>query len=130
MAVRVQDILTELQGTKFPASITLLSLATHTSGLPRVPENMMPLVSKHPLNPYAYYTHQDLLEYLGNYSSPPPPPGPAAFEYSNLGAGLLGYRSLISFWLRPSLHVRARCTCHYRVSVPSQQRKIPIANFS
>ena len=67
--------------------ITLLSLANHTSGLPRLPGNMqMDDVN----NPYKNYRAGDLEEFIrshwaegenviGNY------------HYSNLGTGLLGY---------------------------------------
>ena len=84
----MQEIVSELQDTAFPEGITLLSLATHTSGLPRQPANMPD--TPYPLNPYANYTDSDLLEFLAAYTAPPPPPGPAAFAYSNLGGSLLG----------------------------------------
>ena len=90
----MQEIVSELQDTAFPEGITLLSLATHTSGLPRVPDNMLHLLTEHPLNPYAYYMEQDLMQFLTTYSANPPSPGREAFEYSNLGAGLLGCSSM------------------------------------
>jgi D-alanyl-D-alanine-carboxypeptidase/D-alanyl-D-alanine-endopeptidase len=66
--------------------ITLLQLATHTSGLPRLPSNM-PM--KDPENPYADYTVAQLYEYLNVFDHPGPvAPGP---QYSNLGVGLLGH---------------------------------------
>lgn len=75
-------------GTKLPASrrpITLLDLATHTSGLPRMPSNLRPT---DPANPYADYTLQQLYGYLGGLTLDREPG--AKYEYSNLGAALLG----------------------------------------
>ncbi len=62
------------------SSITLLELATNTSGLPRTPANLVP---KDRANPFAGYTRQMLLAALPASVSP-------HWEYSNLGYGLLG----------------------------------------
>ena len=67
-------------------SITLLDLSTHTSGLPRLPSNLKP---KDPHNPYADYSVDDLYQFLSSYTLPRDPG--SEFEYSNLGAGLLGH---------------------------------------
>jgi D-alanyl-D-alanine-carboxypeptidase/D-alanyl-D-alanine-endopeptidase len=66
--------------------ITLVDLATHTSGLPRLPTNMTP---KDLSNPYADYTVDQMYRLLGRYELPRDIG--ATFEYSNLGAGLLGH---------------------------------------
>ena len=66
--------------------ITLLDLATHSSGLPNVPSNM---TRKDPANPYADYSVDDLYEFLSGYTLPRDPG--SEVEYSNLGAGLLGH---------------------------------------
>ncbi|HEY3841075.1 MAG TPA: serine hydrolase [Bryobacteraceae bacterium] len=66
--------------------ITLLHLATHSSGLPGVPGNMD---RKDPANPYADYSVDDLYEFLSSYTLPREPG--SEVEYSNLGAGLLGH---------------------------------------
>jgi CubicO group peptidase (beta-lactamase class C family) len=66
--------------------ITLLDLATHHSGLPNLPANLIP---RDPQNPYAAYGVEDLYEFLNGYTLPRPPG--AEYEYSNLGAGLLGH---------------------------------------
>lgn len=67
-------------------AITLLDLSTHTSGLPNLPGNLKP---KDPLNPYADYSVDDLCQFLAGYTLPRDPG--SEFEYSNLGAGLLGH---------------------------------------
>lgn len=72
----------EYEGTP----ITLLHLATHTSGLPRLPENFQP---KDPVNPYADYTVEQLYDALSG-SRLPRKPGEKS-DYSNLGMGLLGH---------------------------------------
>ena len=65
--------------------ITLVDLATHTSGLPRVPSNLKPA---HADNPYADYTVDDMYAFLSSYQLTRDPG--AKYEYSNLGGGLLG----------------------------------------
>ncbi len=65
--------------------ITLRHLATHRSGLPRMPENF---ASADEGNPYADYGEDDLLQFLATYELTREIG--AQYEYSNLGAGLLG----------------------------------------
>lgn len=66
-------------------SITLVDLATQSSGLPRLPANLLPT---NPENPYVDYTLEDLKAFLAGYQLPRAPG--KAYEYSNLGFGLLG----------------------------------------
>jgi serine-type D-Ala-D-Ala carboxypeptidase/endopeptidase len=66
-------------------TITLEDLATHTSGLPRMPSNFAP---KDPSNPYADYGVDRLTQFLSSYTLTRDPG--AQYEYSNLGGGLLG----------------------------------------
>ena len=65
--------------------ITLVDLATHTSGLPRLPANLAP---KDPHNPYADYSVEHLYQFLSSYQLTRDIG--SHYEYSNLGAGLLG----------------------------------------
>ena len=65
--------------------ITLLDLATHTSGLPDFPPNLAP---RNPLNPFADYDAQRLAAFLAGYRLPFRPGG--GYSYSTVGAGLLG----------------------------------------
>ena len=77
------------EGKSIPAhgdgEITLLHLATHTSGLPRMPSNFRP---KDLANPYADYSVDDLYAFLSKHELARAPG--AKFEYSNLAVGLLG----------------------------------------
>jgi serine-type D-Ala-D-Ala carboxypeptidase/endopeptidase len=66
--------------------ITLLDLATHLSGLPRLPTGYEP---PDPGNPYAQYAAEHLHAFLSRYELEHDPG--AKFEYSNLGMGLLGH---------------------------------------
>jgi CubicO group peptidase (beta-lactamase class C family) len=66
--------------------ITLQDLATHTSGLPRLPSNMKP---KDATNPYADYTVAQMYEFLASYELTRDIG--SKYEYSNLGGGLLGH---------------------------------------
>lgn len=61
--------------------ITLEDLATHRSGLPWEPPNLV--------DPFGRYTVQQLYEFLGSYRLPRDIG--SEFAYSNLGAGLLGH---------------------------------------
>lgn len=66
--------------------ITLLDLATYTSGLPNMPDNFAP---KDPANPYVDYTVAQLYVFLNGFV-PRFDPG-THYEYANLGFGLLGH---------------------------------------
>jgi len=78
------------KGVKLPIKnnkpITLLSLANHTSGLPRLPTNM-PM--KNSLDPYADYSTELLYEFLNKHQLADEVG--TKQEYSNLGMGLLGH---------------------------------------
>jgi serine-type D-Ala-D-Ala carboxypeptidase/endopeptidase len=65
--------------------ITLIDLATHTSGLPRMPENFRP---KDPSRPYADYTVDALYSFLSSYELRRDIG--TKYVYSNLGFGVLG----------------------------------------
>lgn len=66
------------------ASVTLSELASHTSGLPRIPDNMEMADST---DPYAGYGRAELLEFIAKHD---PNDLDKRYSYSNLGAGLLG----------------------------------------
>ncbi|MBU3005527.1 serine hydrolase [Paraglaciecola arctica] len=72
--------------TRNGKTITLLSLANHMSGLPRLPGNM-PFGD--PADPYADYTLELLYEFLNSYELTREID--AQLEYSNLAVGLLGH---------------------------------------
>lgn len=66
--------------------ISLLDLATHRSGLPRLPSNLIPQNIE---NPYADYSVEDMYDFLSGYSLTRDIGEKT--EYSNLGIGLLGH---------------------------------------
>ncbi len=66
--------------------ITLRHLASHLSGIPRLPDNFNPT---NPNNPYEDYSLENLYSYLNQYSLTRAPG--ESFEYSNTGMGLLGH---------------------------------------
>ena len=72
-------------------SITLLHLATHTSGLPRLPVSLIweALIPGRLMNPYKHYSARDLEAYLQSYELKQKPGEKA--DYSNVGMGALGY---------------------------------------
>lgn len=79
----------DLLGADSPLrQVTLLDLATHTSGLPRLPANFAE--GANPKDPYATYSVDRLYECLKDFKE-------SDFQkrgqtlYSNLGAGLLGH---------------------------------------
>ncbi len=69
-------------------SITLLELSTHTSGLPRLPTNLLP---SNIADPYSNYTEDLLIEFLKTYQLDAHPVPFSWNNYSNVGVGLLGY---------------------------------------
>lgn len=69
------------------ANITLLQLANHTSGLPRLPVDIFVGMTDS-LQPYQNYTTARLYNFLANYEMVRAPG--KSYEYSNLGFGLLG----------------------------------------
>jgi serine-type D-Ala-D-Ala carboxypeptidase/endopeptidase len=74
-------------------SPSLADLATHTSGLPRLPRGLFPSALLHPADPYARYPVsrlvRDARRALRAASSAAPVQRP--YAYSNFGFGLLGY---------------------------------------
>ena len=68
---------------------SLLHLATHTSGLPRLPSNFGTVDGYMAEDPYAHYDSNALYAYLKSLDDQSLRPG--KIEYSNLGFGLLGH---------------------------------------
>jgi len=67
------------------SNITFLNLLNHTSGLPRVPDNIEATVINK-LQPYENYSEKHLYSYLKKVNIQPT----TKSEYSNLGLGLAG----------------------------------------
>ncbi|MEM9646410.1 MAG: serine hydrolase [Planctomycetota bacterium] len=78
------------QGSSMPeyggTPITLLHLATHRSGLPRLPSNLTEVQDD---NPYSRYTSKRAMEFLRTHQLARKPG--QKYEYSNFGTSLLGY---------------------------------------
>ncbi len=72
--------------TRDDTAITLYHLATHTSGLIRMPTNFAPA---DPTNPFADYTVEQMYEFLSGTELTAAPGENAT--YSNYGTGLLGH---------------------------------------
>ncbi|AIM37675.1 hypothetical protein KO02_14060 [Sphingobacterium sp. ML3W] len=68
--------------------ITFKSLANHTSGLPRLPDNMEKVKGFDVNNPYKDYNQKYLYQYLATFKSKHE--SGEDYEYSNLGYALLG----------------------------------------
>jgi len=77
--------------SNLPPQITLLSLATHTSGLPKMPSDMLRSMFRSRGNPYARYSVEDMLRYLSRCKPERLQRRIGKVEYSNLGMGLLGH---------------------------------------
>ena len=73
-----------VQENKLLAPITFKSLLNHTSGLPRLPDNMD--LMNNAMSPYDHYDAAHLYQYL--ITCEPLPDGKS--NYSNLGVGLAG----------------------------------------
>jgi D-alanyl-D-alanine-carboxypeptidase/D-alanyl-D-alanine-endopeptidase len=86
-------------------AITLQDLATHTSGLPRLPTNFQP---KDMANPYADYSVEQMYGFLSGYELTREVG--ALYDYSNFGAGLLGHALSRRAGVDYEALVRARIT--------------------
>ncbi len=95
----LDDTLAQRLPVKFadPAvgAVTLKQLATHTSCLPRLPDNLTSVADS---DPYAPYDNRALFEYLAGAKLTGQPP--CAASYSNLGFGILGV-VLETAWGKP-----------------------------
>lgn len=74
---------------KGDVELTFKQLSNHTSGLPRLPTNLL-LDSVDMQNPYKDYDEKRLKQYMTEELQLNQNPG-EKFEYSNLGVGLLGF---------------------------------------
>jgi CubicO group peptidase (beta-lactamase class C family) len=96
--------------------ITLVELATHSSGLPNNPPNLMRALVVNPkiqLNPFAEFDQKQLRQALAESKLKDVPSPPVT--YSNLGMGLLGealahqtgksYDELVRAWIAAPLHM-------------------------
>jgi serine-type D-Ala-D-Ala carboxypeptidase/endopeptidase len=86
--VGLDDPVTRYLPVEFPDEVTLRALATHTSGLPRLPRSRrlwLRAVIAHP-DPYAFLDRATLFGTLPGT----PLSGTGMFRYSNLGYELLG----------------------------------------
>lgn len=82
-----ESIFSYFPGIEKKTDISLLNLATHTSGFPRLADNFWSTV-KDRSNPYMNYSDQDLRNYMSGYTLKSKPG--THYDYSNFGVGLLG----------------------------------------
>lgn len=92
--------------------ITFRNLATHTSGLPRLPGNLSPSDS---LDPYKNYDRGALFSYLKKYEQTHKPD--SIYEYSNLGYGLLG--ELLAYKMNTSYNELIKDMISVPLNLPS-----------
>jgi D-alanyl-D-alanine-carboxypeptidase/D-alanyl-D-alanine-endopeptidase len=119
--------------------ITLKDLSTHTSGLPRLPNNFNP---KDVANPYADYSVEQMYQFLSGYTLPRDIG--AQYEYSNLGGGLLGHVLSRRAGMDYETLVRTRITSPLKMSSTSitlspeltarfatghNEKLVPVANW-
>jgi CubicO group peptidase (beta-lactamase class C family) len=71
-------------------NVTLQQLSNHSSGLPRLPMSLMWAALKNPDNPYKDFDKNQIEEYLTKSVTLSRKPG-TRYDYSNIGAGLLGF---------------------------------------
>jgi len=93
--------------TRNGKQITLIDLSTHTSGLPRMPDNVRPT---NPEDPNGDYTVEQLYQFLDSYTLTRDIG--THFQYSNLGAELL------SLALTLRAHSDYESLLQQRISVP------------
>jgi D-alanyl-D-alanine-carboxypeptidase/D-alanyl-D-alanine-endopeptidase len=115
------DIAARPHGTE----ITLLDLATHRSGLPSVPDNLVP---KDPSNPFSDYDRIALRDFLVQHGTAKP--ADAKYLYSSMGIGLLGYALAQRARVPYSQLVKGEITAPLRMNdtafalLPEQERRL------
>jgi D-alanyl-D-alanine-carboxypeptidase/D-alanyl-D-alanine-endopeptidase len=87
--VKLPDPATDYLPGATPGRVTLVELATHTSGLPRLPPGMLRYALLRPRDPYSWYPESSFLRAARR--SLATAPGGQPYAYSNFGAALLGY---------------------------------------
>jgi len=91
-SVKLESLISEIlpHASLKKTSINLKSLANHTSGVPRLPQNFYSIKNYDQSNPYVNYDEEALIDYLDNHLVQSLNTN-SKFEYSNLGFGILGY---------------------------------------
>ncbi len=85
---------------------TLEQVAVHSSGLPRLPDDLEKVAGYDAGNPYASYDQRALYSFLARYRLPRAPG--ARYEYSNLAYGLLGHALALRLGVSWEEALRAR----------------------
>jgi D-alanyl-D-alanine-carboxypeptidase/D-alanyl-D-alanine-endopeptidase len=88
--LRLSDPAANYMPKASPGRITLLDLATHTSGLPPLPPGMRKYALLRPSDPYSLYPVATFLR-TARRSLASAPGGVQPYRYSNYGFGLLGH---------------------------------------
>lgn len=124
----VQFLPDSLSRNKSLSSIQLVHLLNHTSGLPRLPDNMG--TPENFMQPYANYKKEDLYAYLSKAKTN----NIGKVNYSNLGTGLAGvlaeiisgksYEYLLNKYINKPFHLK-----HTGINV-SQNRPKAIGYFN
>lgn len=83
---RLDSIIPETANHPDGRPITLADLATHTSGLPRLPPGFRRQARHNRDDPYAHFGADELIDALGH----PPKRPPGRVRYFNYGGGTLG----------------------------------------
>ena len=85
----LQELLPDVRIPVRGRPITLAALATHTSGLPRLPRRMLRQAMRNRSDPYAHFTEHDVHAGLERARLRREPGG--KWRYSNFGAAVLGH---------------------------------------
>lgn len=85
----LQELLPDVRIPVRGRPITLAALATHTSGLPRLPRSMLRQAMRNRSDPYAHFTEHDVHAGLERERLRREPGG--KWRYSNFGAAVLGH---------------------------------------
>ncbi|HEX5985458.1 MAG TPA: serine hydrolase domain-containing protein [Nocardioides sp.] len=85
----LQELLPDVRIPVRGRPITLADLATHTSGLPRLPRSMLRQAMRNRSDPYAHFTEHDVHAGLERARLRREPGG--KWRYSNFGAAVLGH---------------------------------------